>query len=701
MQQLRIKKQVSLVFRQWNNRSYSVFASLGKLVFIAVLPVTYSLISAPCKAQSNSTGSYATSPDTLPEVEVVPDDVAIPVFPSRIIEFSQIVFASSDRSEQAEWLPGFDVRSRGGNGVQGDIQLRGGSPEQTVVMLNGIPMNDMQTGHNTLNLPVPDICIGKITGYSGAESLFFVPGAYNGAVNYSCRNLPENYIAMHLTGGSFFLMGYEAMAGFSTRKLHHLIACSSKQSKGYMFNTDFNTEKAYYMISAQLPISGYFRFQAGVASKDFGAQSFYSTRFPNQYESIRTGFVSLQASAGLKFNFVPAIYWKRSHDRFELFRESFYTHEDGYYIWGTDTAKYSENSYVPTAYYQRHNYHLSDRIGISLTVNRGVEYGTFSANCSYNHDRIVSTVLGEQLEEPKNDPFSTGIELAFGKTRNMANLFAGFNSKSFSGFSFQAGAMGFWFGTGIKPGGGLKLSYSYTQTFSAWLSFNRNQRLPTYTELYYKSVTNIGNSNLHPEDAYNYELGFAVAKNWFHAEEKLFYIDGLNTIDWVRAPDETVYHAMNHTHITTIGNTLTLAFKPLPDTKGIQWLKSFSVSHTYLKKTKFSSELLSAYTLDYLRHKLNANVIIGFGQIVEAEIRISYQTRNGTYTLNNTEVPYQPVFATDVGISSNFGKLTVYVLANNIFNAQTPDFGGIIPSGCWLSAGIKINTGNKSKIVKK
>ncbi|MEY4003243.1 MAG: hypothetical protein RIT07_1285, partial [Bacteroidota bacterium] len=44
-----------------------------------------------------------------------------------------------------DYLPWLDLRSRGGLGVQGDLSIRGGNYEQTLIMLDGVPMTDAQT----------------------------------------------------------------------------------------------------------------------------------------------------------------------------------------------------------------------------------------------------------------------------------------------------------------------------------------------------------------------------------------------------------------------------------------------------------------------------------------------------------------------------------------------------------------------------
>src|ERR1035437_7662019 len=52
------------------------------------------------------------------------------------------------------YVPGLDLRTRGLEGFQADISLRGSSFEQTLILLDGVKLNDSQTGHHNMNLPV-------------------------------------------------------------------------------------------------------------------------------------------------------------------------------------------------------------------------------------------------------------------------------------------------------------------------------------------------------------------------------------------------------------------------------------------------------------------------------------------------------------------------------------------------------------------
>jgi iron complex outermembrane receptor protein len=56
--------------------------------------------------------------------------------------------------ELLQYVTGVDLKQRGADEVQSDISIRGGTFEQTLILLDGIKMNDQQTGHHNLNLPL-------------------------------------------------------------------------------------------------------------------------------------------------------------------------------------------------------------------------------------------------------------------------------------------------------------------------------------------------------------------------------------------------------------------------------------------------------------------------------------------------------------------------------------------------------------------
>ena len=59
-------------------------------------------------------------------------------------------------------IAGIDIRQRGIAGTQADLYIRGGSFDQTLLLIDGIKLYDAQTGHHTLNFLPPIEVIERI-----------------------------------------------------------------------------------------------------------------------------------------------------------------------------------------------------------------------------------------------------------------------------------------------------------------------------------------------------------------------------------------------------------------------------------------------------------------------------------------------------------------------------------------------------------
>jgi len=76
------------------------------------------------------------------------------------------------------------LEQRGAGGAQADLVLRGGSFEQTLVLLNGFRINDSQTSHHNLDLPVPIEAMDSIQVLHGAGSTLHGADAMAGVVDF-------------------------------------------------------------------------------------------------------------------------------------------------------------------------------------------------------------------------------------------------------------------------------------------------------------------------------------------------------------------------------------------------------------------------------------------------------------------------------------------------------------------------------------
>ena len=80
--------------------------------------------------------------------------------------------------------PEVDLEERGPNGVQTDVSIRGASFGQTLVLVDGLRMNDAQSGHHNLDLPMPFQSIERIEVLHGSGSTMYGADAMGGVVNF-------------------------------------------------------------------------------------------------------------------------------------------------------------------------------------------------------------------------------------------------------------------------------------------------------------------------------------------------------------------------------------------------------------------------------------------------------------------------------------------------------------------------------------
>src|SRR5579871_3042470 len=80
--------------------------------------------------------------------------------------------------------PEIDLQQRAPNGVQADLSIDGSTFAETLVLLNGLRMNDAQTAHHDMDIPIPLEAISRIEVLHGAGSTFYGSDAMGGAVNF-------------------------------------------------------------------------------------------------------------------------------------------------------------------------------------------------------------------------------------------------------------------------------------------------------------------------------------------------------------------------------------------------------------------------------------------------------------------------------------------------------------------------------------
>jgi iron complex outermembrane receptor protein len=508
-------KESILIFKRWNRKAYAVFNTLNKIVKITRLSVAYSIVLLPVQVLSQTDTTVTKNLDIE---EVIISAQRAPVIYSQLSRFVTtidkeeiILMPVSSVNELLENFSGIDIRQRGAHGIQSDISIRGGSFDQNLILLNGVNITDPQTGHHSLNLPINLISVERIEILEGPGSRVFGPNAFSGAINIITNQSEKNYTRAGFTAGDFGLFSGNLVSSYKIKNTKHFISVSKSQSNGYIKNTDYDQYNLFYNSLYKSEI-GKIDFQIGYTNKEFGANSFYTPAYPDQYEQTKTTFTSLKFETGKKIKLIPVVYFRRHQDRFELFR------------------------YEPAAWYTGHNYHLTDVYGIKLDSRISTKYGVTSFGAELRSENIWSNVLGEPMDDTikvigEPDGFYT-----YKYSRTVSNYFLE-HSFTAGRFSFSSGLLASWvsendFEFNIYPG--VDLSYSLQKNIKTYFTFNKSLRLPTFTDLFYSGPSNIGNPNLKPEEALSYEAGLKFNNSFIKSNLSFYYRDSRNLIAWVK-----------------------------------------------------------------------------------------------------------------------------------------------------------------------
>ncbi len=657
-------------FKRWSRKGYSAFASLKLQVKIGVLCVGMSLISLV--ANSAYAANSVDSTELLKVIEL--KDVGVThtkANPTRSTMMQTPIFSRSAAGdaplqtlESALRLsPAVDVRERGGKGVQADLSIRGGSFDQTQVMLNGINFTDARTGHQTHSLPI-DIELASgielIDGVSGV-------GAYAGAINIRTTPIAERYIRLDASGGAYGY-GYANLSGGYTKERFNIYgAASYRRSDGYAYNTGFENWNSFVRSTYDSDKLGFFDLQAGYQRREFGANGFYSLSNQEQYETTETALASLR--------------WLKSfgrQERFTLNSSASYRKNFDNYEWirGTTIGE---------------NFHDTDNVGAEIYLDYSWSKAgktTIGADYTYNH--IWSTNMGVKVDEG-DENVTNRATYTHRDDRHIGNYYIR-HTKDWAKFGL-AGSAGFSTTPyGTSPIWSASASYRPARGLTLEAGATQSMRLPTFTDLYYNNATRIADPNLQPESAKTYRLAADYRNGAWSTSAQLYMRDGKNIIDWTQSAAEReespeVFYSRQITELTTYGVEWSGSFAP----QNISFLERITASYGFITQDKDSGEMVSLYAQNYMQNKAALSITLtpfkGFTWVITG----SLFDRNGSYIDSSAQLQeYKPYFLLDSRISWQKGLVKLYVDATNITSTNYYDYGGLEMPPIWFSGGVTI-----------
>ena len=670
----------ALRFRQFTRKGYALFACLGRVVTIGVLSVA-TLESASAATDDISTKTEKTSDEEQTDKEATLDDVEITGSraPLALGQAARMVTVLSREEIQAapvqsindllKMAVGVDVRQRGPIGAQTDVGIRGGTSEQITILLNGINICDPQTGHNAFDLPCDISDIERIEVLEGPAGRVYGTSSLMGAINIVTKDGRSKMAEVRVEGGSFGYLSTAGRIALTSRllPLTSQLSTSYTRSDGYQraksgaLNSDYSGGKVYYQ-------GGYntkdirIGWHAGLSIKGFGSNTFYSAKFDEQYEKTTKIYTAIKGETKGWFHFSPSIYWNRSYDRFELIR-------------GTEDK-------VPF------NYHRTDVFGVNLNSYFDWQLGRTALGAEFRNEDIVSGNLGEPLNKPIHIS-GTDRDYLYGLNRSNLSFHLEHNIL-LKRFTLSAGFIAVkntWNQMPFTLYPGVDASYRIGDNWKVYASYNSSLRMPSFTELYYSVGGHKADKYLKPEELRAVEGGIKYAGQWLTMKASIFHHHSRDMIDWVRdtRKQDAPWQSVNLTKVNTFGQEVTLASQFSPFT--------LQLSYCHLHQSKDVPDYLqSQYSLEYLRHKVTAQLQMPIVALLNLTVNYRWQDRMGSYTDTDGQIQsYHPYSIVDCRLAWNADTYSLYMEVNNLFSKKYVDYGNVPQPGTWLMAGFKYN----------
>ena len=381
------------------------------------------------------------------------------------------------------------LEERGAGGGQVDLVLRGGSFEQTLVLLNGFRINDAQTSHHNLDLPVPPEAMDSVQVLEGAGSTLHGVDALSGVVDFLTAAPDRDSIFLRGGEGSFESNEETLLAGATRGRWSGRVTAERNFSTGFMADRDYRNEdsSAESWMGSRLGVTD---LMFAASDRSFGANQFYGD-YPS-WERTKGWFGSARQELGSRTQ--AAFAYRRHTDEFVLFRD--------------DPAIYENN-------------HIDGSWQGSLRRTENLPAGTLLLmGLEADGDSIHSNNLG--LHARNRGAGYVDVDLHPAKKR----------------WSLSAGAREEIFSGGAKAVLSPELAGSFRVASSLKLRATGGYgfRIPTYTDLYYSDPSTLGNANLKPESAWTGDGGVDwTPSTKIELSATGFYSQQHDTIDYVQS----------------------------------------------------------------------------------------------------------------------------------------------------------------------
>ncbi len=607
-----------------------------------LIPVV--LLASPLSAQQ-----APTPPATVPQSVRVIADAPLPLDAPDAVDRSVRRLSTGDVETQPLYNSPEDLlrldssvtlEERGSNGVQADLSIRGTAFEQTLVLVDGMRLNDPETGHLNLDLSLPLEAVSRIDVLHGAGSTFFGSDAIGGAVNLVTAAPTHRSGMLELGGGNMGSTEQHLSLSFAGDRVATRLTGARDTSDGFFY--DGQNDRGYHSnvlaldsfltLASDLPPT---EILLGASDRPYGANLFYGP-----YDSAeRTKGWLAALRQPLPGHFQTDFAYRK--------------HTDEYILEVGDPALY-ENNHIDTLW-------QADLRG-NASAGRHFElaYGLES-----DGDGIRSNSLGHHA-------------------RNQGAGYANLSLHGLGRLTLSVGAREELYAgpdavfTPTASGG-----YFLGRGLHAHAAAGRGFRLPTYVDLYYSDPATIGNPNLKPETSASYEggvdwiphLGNVGTEPRLQLGATGFTLRQTNAIDYSKEILSAPWQATNVGKIAYSGVEATMTLRLSPRQR-------IDLGETFLHAPPAPAGVISEYAYDYASH----NASFAWQGVIP---RVQVAARTQVSVVQQTTRTAYPLWG--LALSRTQGLVRPYVRAEDLANISYQELPGVPLPGRTVMAGVVLS----------
>lgn len=573
------------------------------------------------------------------------------------------------------YVPGVEIQARGPMGSQSDIVLRGGTYQQVLVIMDGLRLNDPNTGHFSSYIPIAPSEIERIEVLKGASSAIYGSEAVGGVIYIVSKTFAaklasgdedtikdKTVVNASASGGAHGFFGANAGAFIQRNKLAASIGgvtnnadgVRQRGTNGYFHNNTLSLS-ANYALSPAWNVA----LRSSFDHRDFSAQNFYTTsKADTAQEQVKTFWNQVK------------IGYKKGKSAFSF--DAGYKFVQDYYLFNSASIRNNSKSKL----WQ----------GLLTWQQILTPTTTMVAGLNFQNKNIVSNDRGDH-------------------SINQLAPFVTFSQRIGESLTVSPSIRFDWReNIGIEAVPQVNLSYK-KEHWQLRGSAGKTIRDADFTERYnnynkpiVSNGSSVGDPALKAESSFSYEAG----ADWFLTNVKIsgtfFQRRQNNLIDYTStpyaqmprkdnlSPTGTYGLAKNVASVNTTGAELDFQYsKSLTDnqklwlTTGLTWLNSESSEATPSFYISSHAKFLGNFSALYQIYNLSFSVNGIYKNRAKREATAIDATITREYFVLNVRAEYAVIKKT----------LSVFAQADNLGDRKYSDLLGSKMPGRWLMGGLK------------